>query len=91
MKTLEIVKQTQVFKGEWCKGKGEVYQLQFTKSMTGLRIAVHNWITIGEIEVRLIKGNGRTWNFKEYKKIVVTTQEGVQEAIEELKELAITL
>ncbi|MGG5759192.1 hypothetical protein ACQ3VF_26185 [Bacillus toyonensis] len=91
MKTLEIVKQTRTVKGTWCNGEGEVYQLQFNKSMYGLRIAVHNWITIGQIEVRLIKGNGRQWNFKEYKKIVVTTQEGVQQAIEELKELAITL
>ena len=81
MKALEIVKQTRTVKGTWCNGEGESYMLHFNKSMYGLRINVHNWITIGQIEVRLIKGNGRTWNFKEYKKIVVTTQEGVQQAI----------
>jgi hypothetical protein len=91
MKTLEIVKQTKVFKSEWCNGKGETYALHFNKSRFGLRIDVMNWIELDTMEVRLIKGNGRDWNFKEYKKIVVTTQEGVQQAIEELKELAITL
>lgn len=75
-----------VFEGTWRdrKGVSETYYLQ--KSPVGLRISVHKWED-GTAEVRLIKGDGRNSNFKEYRNAVVSHEEADTVAMEWVKEL----
>ena len=80
------VTKTKVFSGTWLGRQGESYEYLLEKKELGLRIVVHTWLDTNEVEIRLIDGDGRTIDFKEYKKITLQhpTDEQVKVAILEL-------
>lgn len=70
--------------------QGESYSIYFTTNRLDKRIDVHTWTDTNEVIIRLIKGDGRTADFKTYKTINLDnpTQEQIDEAVQQTIELA---
>lgn len=83
---MKNVKKTKVFKGEWNGWKGENYSLLLRGKVTGLRINVHKWYDTNEVIIKLIEGDGRRKDFKEYKKVTLNnpTQKEIDAVVEQM-------
>ena len=85
---LKMVHKTKVFKGTWLNRPGESYEYLFEKDKHGLRIIVHTWSDTKEVEIVFVDGDGRTIDFKRYKKLILQnpTEEKIKSSILELVE-----
>ena len=84
---LKMVHKTKVFKGTWLNRPGESYEYLFEKDKHGLRIIVHTWSDTKEVEIVFVDGDGRTIDFKRYKKLILqktrTVAEGQSTSLDE--------
>lgn len=62
------MRKTKTVKRTWLGRKGETYDYVIRGGRLGKRVSVHRWLDTNEVEIRLIEGDGRTQNFKEYQK-----------------------
>lgn len=61
------MKRTNTKRAMWKGRPGETYDLLAAASRPlGARVNVHRWLDTGMVEVRAIRGDGRTPDFREY-------------------------
>lgn len=76
---MSVIKKTKTFEGTWCERKGTAITFHFDSRNMGKRVVAYVWADApGETELRAIKGDGRTLDFRVYeKKTVATTNDAV--------------
>jgi len=54
------------FVSTWCGAAGTQFTLHFDKRTDGKRVVVTSWTDRGTVELRAIRGDGRTPRFREF-------------------------
>jgi hypothetical protein len=64
------VRSRKPLRSTWSDGAATLHGLGFDKSRNGKRVAVWFWDD-GRVELKAIKGDGRTSNFREFERVVL--------------------
>ena len=75
-----------VFTGTWCGGHAEQTTHYANSNALGFRVTVHKWTESGVVEIRAIRGDGRTPSFVKHAEVVMTnpTQAEIDQVVRDL-------